>query len=58
MFCRVIGTPNERDWPNDGPLSFSHFRRNGPKPLPDVVPEISTDAADLLQVRLTFTSDD
>uniref|UniRef100_A0A2P2I113 cyclin-dependent kinase n=1 Tax=Hirondellea gigas TaxID=1518452 RepID=A0A2P2I113_9CRUS len=50
----VIGTPSERDWPSDVPLCISGFRSNRPKPLPDVVPEITNDAADLMQRMLAF----
>lgn len=47
----VIGTPHEREWPRDVSLNPSNFRNHPRRPVRDVVPEITDDAADLLQVR-------
>ncbi|CAL4145220.1 unnamed protein product [Meganyctiphanes norvegica] len=53
----VIGTPLENEWPRDVSLLRSNFRYHAPKPLQDVVPEITSDAADLMQKMLKFKPD-
>merc|ERR1719347_823974 len=44
----VIGVPHESEWPRDSSLLPANFR-SGTRRLQDFVPEISEDAADLLQ---------
>lgn len=53
LIVRVIGTPAERDWPADVKLSRNNFNARRPVPIPHVVPEITRDAADLLEVSVT-----
>lgn len=50
----VIGTPHEREWPRDVSLNPSNFRNHQRRPVRDVVPEITDDAADLLQVSTVY----
>ncbi|KAK4308574.1 hypothetical protein Pmani_019729 [Petrolisthes manimaculis] len=50
----VIGTPHEREWPRDVSLNRNNFRNHPRRPVSDVVPEITDDAADLLQKMLMF----
>lgn len=50
----VIGTPHESDWPRDVSLMRNNFRHHQGRHLRDVVPEITDDAADLLQKMLKF----
>lgn len=50
----VIGTPHENDWPRDVSLSRSNFRHHQGRHIRDIVPEITDDAADLLQKMLKF----
>lgn len=50
----VIGTPHENDWPRDVSLSRSNFRYHQGRHVRDIVPEITDDAADLLQKMLKF----
>ncbi|KAK7084494.1 Cyclin-dependent kinase 6 [Halocaridina rubra] len=50
----VIGTPHESDWPRDVSLSRSNFRHRPGRQFRDIVPEITDDAADLLQKMLKF----
>ncbi|XP_076046439.1 cyclin-dependent kinase 4-like [Oratosquilla oratoria] len=53
----VIGTPRETDWPQDVSLARNNFREHKGRPLQDVIPEITSDAIDLLQRMLCFLPD-
>ena len=46
----VLGTPNEEDWPSDTDVMRENFAHHRPRDLGELVPEIETEALDLLQV--------
>ena len=46
----VIGTPSEVDWPEDSPVLRNNFAYNRPLGLRASLPDIGSDALDLLQV--------
>ncbi|XP_068202796.1 cyclin-dependent kinase 4-like [Palaemon carinicauda] len=50
----IIGTPHENDWPRDVSLCRSNFRHLPGRHVSDIVPEITDDAADLLEKMLKF----
>ncbi|XP_054616335.1 cyclin-dependent kinase 6 isoform X2 [Dunckerocampus dactyliophorus] len=50
----VIGLPNEDEWPQDSPISYTPSW--GPQsPSPELLPKLSLDESDLLFKCLTFT---
>ncbi|XP_048475884.1 cyclin-dependent kinase 20-like [Rhincodon typus] len=56
---RVLGTPNERIWPEIKELPDYNkitFKENPPIPLEHVVPDASTEAVDLLKRFLVYPS--
>ena len=46
----VLGTPAEEDWPSDTDVMRDNFLGHRARDLRDLVPEIETEALDLLQV--------
>jgi len=50
----VIGTPSEVDWPEDSPVLRNNFAYNRPVGLRAGLPDMGTDALDLLQKMLHF----
>ena len=51
----VIGTPQEQDWPENAGILRSNFRAIAPKEWSDIVPEMDSDAKDLVKVRIANT---
>ena len=51
----IVGTPNERDWPERAAVTRNNFRECSPRSWSDVVPEIDPHAKDLLQKMLCFS---
>ena len=49
----VLGTPAEEDWPSDTDVMRENFAHHRPRDLGELVPEIETEALDLLQVSFT-----
>ena len=49
----VLGTPAEEDWPSDTDVMRENFAHHRPRDLGELVPEIETEALDLLQVSST-----
>merc|ERR1719264_1474581 len=50
----VIGTPSEVEWPEDSPVLRNNFAYNRPLGLRNSLPDIGSDALDLLQKMLHF----
>jgi len=50
----VLGTPAEEDWPSDTDVMRENFAHHRPRDLGELVPEIETEALDLLQKMLHF----
>ena len=47
----VIGTPAEGEWPENAGVLRSNFGSRSPKDWTDIVPEMDSDAKDLVKVR-------
>ena len=47
----LLGTPNEVDWPEESPVLRNNFSYSRPQNVRERLPEIGTDAKDLLEVR-------
>ena len=48
----ILGTPSEADWPEDSSVLRNSFSSCKPRDLADLIPEMDTQAKDLLQVKL------
>lgn len=48
--CRVIGTPQESEWPENVSLNWSSFAQHHPVALESLLPEICEQGQDVLQV--------
>ena len=47
----LLGTPTEVDWPEESPVLRNNFSYSRPQNVRERLPEIGTDAKDLLEVR-------
>ncbi|KAK0058135.1 cyclin-dependent kinase 20-like isoform X1 [Biomphalaria pfeifferi] len=61
LVIRVLGTPNEKNWPGMSKLDLPDFHKisfpeNAPIPLEEIVPDASTEALDLLKQFLVYPS--
>jgi serine/threonine protein kinase len=50
----ILGTPSEADWPEDSSVMRNSFSACKPRDLADMIPEMDTQAKDLLQKMLRF----
>lgn len=50
----ILGTPSEADWPEDSSVLRNSFSSCKPRDLADLIPEMDTQAKDLLQKMLRF----
>ncbi|CAC5413630.1 CDK6 [Mytilus coruscus] len=50
----ILGLPMEHDWPDNVTLPWSSFKPVPPQPLQHYIPEIESDAQDLLEKLLQF----
>jgi hypothetical protein len=48
---RVIGLPDESDWPENVSIPRSSFVTRHRRPLEDLVPNMDTEANDLIKVK-------
>lgn len=52
IFCSVIGTPAQTDWPTNVSLPRSSFQRFAPFSLAELIPEMCKDGILLLKVKV------
>jgi len=50
----ILGTPSEAEWPEDSSILRENFASSRPRSFLDILPEIGSDAKDLLEKMLTF----
>jgi len=50
----VLGTPSEEEWPEDSSILRENFATSRPRCFSEILPEIGSDAKDLLEKMLTF----
>lgn len=50
----TLGTPSEEEWPEESPVLRSNFAVSRPRSFLEILPEIGSDAKDLLEKMLTF----
>ena len=46
----TLGTPSEEEWPEESPVLRSNFAVSRPRSFLEILPEIGSDAKDLLEV--------
>ena len=49
----LLGTPTEVDWPEESPVLRNNFSYSRPQNVRERLPEIGTDAKDLLEVSIS-----
>ena len=50
FFFRILGLPPEHDWPENVTLPWGSFKPLPPQQIQHYIPEIESDAQDLLEV--------
>lgn len=50
----ALGLPREQDWPENVTLPYHSFKAKPPQPINHLIPEIDSDARDLLEKLLIF----